>query len=95
MLTIQIGAIAGKIGDKWSLGFVSETEHQVVRHLDNHLTQISEKDHKSRAILEQMKEDELHHAVIAEDAGGAHLPSAVRLAMKMMSKVMTKGSYYL
>ena len=93
--SLTIGAVAGKAGDKWSLGFVSETEHQVVRHLDSHLEQISPEDHKSRAILEQMKEDELHHAVIAENAGGADLPSAVKLAMKMMSKVMTKGAYYL
>ena len=93
--SLTIGAIAGKVGDQWSLGFVAETEHQVVRHLDEHLSQISENDHKSRAILEQMKEDELHHAVIAEDAGGANLPEAVKLAMKASSKVMTSGAYYL
>ncbi|MCP3852627.1 MAG: 2-polyprenyl-3-methyl-6-methoxy-1,4-benzoquinone monooxygenase [Gammaproteobacteria bacterium] len=95
MGSLTIGAIAGKAGDKWSLGFVSETEHQVVRHLDSHLSQISPQDGKSRAILEQMKEDELHHAVIAEQAGAEKLPVAVKLAMKMMSKVMTKGAYYL
>ncbi|MCW8929292.1 MAG: 2-polyprenyl-3-methyl-6-methoxy-1,4-benzoquinone monooxygenase [Gammaproteobacteria bacterium] len=95
MGSLTIGAIAGKAGDKWSLGFVSETEHQVVRHLDSHLSQISPEDKKSRAILEQMKEDELHHAVIAEEAGGANLPTAVKLAMNLMSKVMTKGAYYL
>lgn len=93
--SLTIGAIAGKAGDKWSLGFVSETEHQVVRHLDSHLAQLSPEDHKSRAILEQMKEDELHHAVIAEGAGGASLPAAVKLAMKMTSKVMTSSAYYL
>ncbi len=93
--SLTIGAIAGKAGDKWSLGFVSETEHQVVRHLDSHLDQISAEDNKSRAILEQMKEDELSHAVIAEKAGAAKLPAAVKAAMKVMSKVMTKGAYYL
>jgi len=93
--SLTIGAIAGKMGDKWSLGFVSETEHQVVRHLDSHLGQISADDHKSRAILEQMKEDELHHAVIAENAGGANLPEAVKIAMQISSKVMTNGAYYL
>ncbi len=93
--SLTLGAIAGKAGDKWSLGFVAETEHQVVRHLDSHLTQLSPDDRKSRAILEQMKEDELHHAVIAENAGGANLPAAVKLAMKITSKVMTKGAYYL
>ena len=93
--SLTIGAIAGKAGDKWSLGFVAETEHQVVRHLDEHLQQLSPEDHKSRAILEQMKVDELHHATIAEGAGSANLPTAVRLAMKLTSKVMTKGAYYL
>lgn len=95
MGSLTIGAIAGLAGDKWSLGFVSETEHQVVRHLEQHLSQMSPEDNKSRAILEQMKEDELHHAVIAEEAGAAKLPAAVKLAMGMMSKVMTKGAYYL
>ncbi len=93
--SLTIGAIAGKAGDKWSLGFVAETEHQVVRHLDEHLQQLSPKDHKSRAILEQMKVDELHHATIAEGAGSADLPTAVKMAMKLTSKVMTKGAYYL
>lgn len=95
MGSLTIGAIAGKAGDKWSLGFVSETEHQVVRHLESHLAQLSPEDHKSRAILEQMKEDELHHAIIAEQAGGANLPAAVKLAMNITSKIMTKGAYYL
>ncbi len=95
MGSLTIGAIAGKAGDKWSLGFVSETEHQVVRHLHSHLAQMSPNDSKSRAILEQMKEDELHHAIIAENAGAADLPRAVQLAMKVMSKVMTKGAYYI
>lgn len=95
MGSLTIGAIAGKIGDKWSLGFVSETEYQVVRHLESHLAQLSPDDNKSRAILEQMKVDELHHAVIAEDAGAADLPAAVKLAMNITSKVMTKGAYYL
>lgn len=93
--SLTIGAIAGKAGDQWSLGFVAETEHQVVRHLDEHLSQLSESDQKSRAILEQMKDDELHHAVIAENAGAANLPTAVKLAMKFSSKVMTSGAYYL
>lgn len=95
MGSLALGAIAGKAGDKWSLGFISETEHQVVRHLDSHLSQISPEDNKSRAILEQMKEDELHHAVIAEKAGGADLPAAVKLAMKISSKIMTKSAFYL
>ncbi|MCU7837511.1 MAG: 2-polyprenyl-3-methyl-6-methoxy-1,4-benzoquinone monooxygenase [gamma proteobacterium symbiont of Taylorina sp.] len=93
--SLTIGAIAGRAGDQWSLGFVAETEHQVVRHLDQHLAQLSPDDHKSRAILEQMKIDELQHAVIAENAGAANLPAAVKMAMKVSSKVMTNGAFYL
>ncbi len=90
-----IGAAAGKIGDQWSLGFVAETEKQVVKHLDEHLDSISENDQKSRAILEQMKIDELHHGTVALEAGGAVLPKPVKLAMGAMSKVMTKSSYWI
>lgn len=92
--SFAIGALAGKIGDKWSLGFVAETEAQVVKHLDEHLSLISEDDNKSRAILEQMKVDELHHGSIATKAGGAALPLPVKIAMGIMSKVMTKTSYW-
>jgi len=89
-----MGAVAGKIGDKWSLGFVAETEKQVVQHLDEHLEQISEHDEKSRAILKQMKVDELHHGTVALEAGGATLPKPVQVVMGLMSKVMTKTSYW-
>lgn len=93
--SFAMGAVAGKIGDKWSLGFVAETEKQVVAHLDEHLAQISSEDHKSRAILEKMKEDELHHGTMAIEAGGAELPLAVKAVMGVMSKVMTKTSFWL
>lgn len=93
--SFAIGAIAGKIGDKWSLGFVAETEKQVVAHIDEHLAQISTQDLKSRAILEQMKIDEQHHGTTALEAGGAELPIPVRGAMQLISKVMTKTSYWL
>lgn len=93
--SVAIGAIAGKLGDNWSLGFVAETEKQVVKHLDEHLTQISPNDHKSRAILEQMKIDELHHGAVALEAGGELLPQPIKLVMGLMSKVMTKSSYCL
>ena len=93
--SFAMGAIAGKIGDKWSLGFVAETEKQVVKHLDEHLEQLSEDDVKSRAILEQMKVDELHHGTMALEAGGAELPKPVKVLMGAMSKVMTKSSYWL
>lgn len=91
--SVAIGASAGLAGDKWSLGFVAETEHQVVRHLDSHLAQISEKDKKSRAILEQMKEDEGHHATVALQAGGAELPAPIKKFMSLTSKIMTKSVY--
>lgn len=91
--SLAIGALAGLAGDKWSLGFVTETENQVVRHLDSHLAQISEKDNKSRAILEQMKEDEGHHATAALHAGGAELPGPIKKFMGLTSKVMTRTAY--
>jgi ubiquinone biosynthesis monooxygenase Coq7 len=93
--SVSIGALAGLAGDKWSLGFVAETEHQVVRHLDSHLAQLSEADGKSRAILEQMKEDEGHHATVALQAGGAELPLPVKKLMRLTSKVMTRTAYWL
>lgn len=93
--SLAIGALAGKAGDKWSLGFVAETERQVVRHLDGHLAQLPAQDRRSRAILEQMREDELHHATTALEAGGAELPAPVRKLMGLTSKVMTKTAYRL
>ncbi len=93
--SFAIGATAGLAGDKWSLGFVAETEHQVVRHLDNHLGQLPEHDHKSRAILEQMKIDEQQHATIALEAGGADLPYPIKTGMKYMAKVMTATVYHI
>ena len=93
--SLAIGALAGLAGDKWSLGFVTETENQVVRHLDSHLKQLSEKDNKSRAILEQMKEDEGHHATAALHAGGAELPKPIKQLMGLTSRIMTKTAYRL
>ena len=90
-----IGAAAGVAGDKWSLGFVAETEHQVEAHLESHLERLPSQDRKSRAVLEQMKTDEIHHAEMALEAGGAKLPAPIRLAMKLTSKLMTKSVYYL
>ncbi len=92
--SLAIGAAAGAAGDKWSLGFVAETEHQVIRHLDEHLHKISPHDEKSRAILEQMKEDEGHHATVALHAGGAELPFPVTVLMGTMSKVMTRTTWW-
>jgi len=87
--SLALGIIAGIAGDRWNLGFLAETEHQVVRHLDNHLKQLPGKDARSRAIVTQMKEDELGHARLAEELGAAELPSSVKILMKFTSKVMT------
>ena len=92
--SFAMGAAAGLAGDKWSLGFVVETERQVEDHLDEHLEQIPIEDEKTRTILEQMKADEVHHAQIAHAAGGAELPAPIRLAMRLTSKVMTKTVYW-
>jgi ubiquinone biosynthesis monooxygenase Coq7 len=93
--SLAIGALAGAAGDKWSLGFVVETEHQVVRHLDEHLAQLPPHDQRSRAVLEQMKEDEAHHATLALHAGGAPLPAPVKTLMGLVSKVMTRTAYWI
>lgn len=91
--SFAIGAAAGLAGDKWSLGFVAETERQVEAHLDEHLGDVPAEDHRTRAILEQMKADEIGHATKAVEAGGAPLPSPIKVAMGLMSKVMTKSVY--
>ena len=92
--SFAIGAFAGAIGDKWNLGFLAETEHQVVKHLDSHLHKLPGGDLRSRAILEQMKVDELKHATTAIEHGAAELPPPVKKLMAAMSKVMTTTAYY-
>jgi len=91
--SFAIGAAAGAIGDKWSLGFVAETEKQVIQHLDGHLRRIAPGDQKSRAIIEQMKIDEAHHGAEAKRAGGADLPDPVQRLMKLTSRIMTGTAY--
>jgi ubiquinone biosynthesis monooxygenase Coq7 len=93
--SLTIGALAGKAGDRWSLGFVAETERQVVKHLDEHLEQLPHQDQRSRAILNQMREDEQQHATAALEAGGAELPHGIKRLMGLTSKIMTKTAYYL
>lgn len=94
-LSFGMGAIAGIAGDKYSLGFVAETERQVSLHLEDHIRQLPAHDERSRKILEQMNEDELHHRDTALNAGGVDLPAPVRIAMTGISKLMTKTSYYI
>lgn len=93
--SFALGALAGIAGDKWSLGFVAETEHQVIRHLDSHLARLPEQDVKSRTILEQMRTDEARHATTALAAGGATLPEPIRQLMALTSKTMTSTAYWL
>jgi len=90
-----IGAIAGAAGDKWSLGFVAETERQVIKHLDDHLQRLPSPDLKSKAILEQMKDDEGHHASVALETGGILLPKPVCWLMGGVSKIMTKTAFWI
>ena len=84
-----IGLLAGRLGRKVSLGFVIETERQVEAHLDSHLDQLPAQDHASRAIVQQMKDDEVRHAEDAHAAGGVELPAPVRGLMRASAKVMT------
>ena len=93
MSSLAVGVAAGVLGDKWNLGFLEETEHQVTKHLEEHLEDLPEQDLKSRAIVAQMREDEMKHAQMANDFGAAPLPLPVKAAMTAMSKVMTTISY--
>jgi 3-demethoxyubiquinol 3-hydroxylase len=93
--SFALGALAGAVGDKWNLGFLAETEHQVVEHLESHLNKLPGGDLRSRAILEQMKVDEQKHATTAIESGAAALPPPVKTLMAAMSKVMTGSTYYI
>jgi len=92
-LSFGLGAIAGAIGDKVSLGFVAATEERVSNHLRDHLKSLPEDDRKSRLIVQKMLEDEQRHGEKALEAGGAEFPQPVKDAMTAVSKVMTKSSY--
>lgn len=92
--SLAIGAIAGAAGDKWNLGFLAETERQVGAHLQSHLDGLPPQDAKSRAVTRQMYTDESGHADMAVGLGAAELPLTVKLAMRGMSKVMTKTVYW-
>ena len=92
---LAIGAAAGIAGDRWSLGFVKETEDQVVKHLESHLARISRQDRATAAIIEQIKQDEAEHAQTAEHAGPTELPRTVKSLMRMASRVMTGTANYL
>lgn len=92
---LAIGLVAGRFGDRWNLGFLAETERQVEAHLKGHLERLPAEDRKSRAIVDQMKADEIEHAKTAVRLGGHELPAPVRGAMKLASRVMTATAYRL
>lgn len=93
--SLAIGALAGKFGDAWSLGFLAETERQVEGHLEGHKARLPAQDRKSWEVLEQMKQDEMRHAETATDHGALDLPPPVKLAMKLSSRLMTRLSYWI
>lgn len=90
---LSLGVLAGRLGDKWNLGFLAETERQVEAHLDSHLTSLPEQDARSREIVDQMRLDEIRHAETAVRLGAAELPVPFKLAMKLAAKVMTETAY--
>jgi ubiquinone biosynthesis monooxygenase Coq7 len=92
--SFTLGVASGLAGDRWSLGFLAETEAQVEKHLDGHLERISPEDQRSRAILTQMRDDENRHGETGRALGAAELPLPVKRAMKGFSKVMTRTAYW-
>lgn len=90
-----MGAASGVLGDKWSLGFIEETERQVSEHLSGHLGRLPENDAKSRAIVTQMRDEEEQHGENARAAGAAELPQPVRRMMRLTAKVMTGTAYWI
>jgi ubiquinone biosynthesis monooxygenase Coq7 len=88
-----IGLAAGRAGDRWSLGFVVETERQVEAHLASHLERLPAHDSASRAIVERMRDEEIEHARRAEAAGGLPLPAPVRWAMRGAARIMTATAH--
>jgi ubiquinone biosynthesis monooxygenase Coq7 len=91
--SLAIGVVAGKLGDDWNLGFLAETERQVEAHLDGHLASLPETDQRSRAVVDQMKTDEIRHAETAIRLGARELPAPLKAAMAAMSKAMTMIAY--
>jgi len=93
--SLTLGLAAGFAGDKWSLGFVAETEKQVVKHLESHLDKLPKHDAKSRAIITMMRDDEEKHAHKAIAHGASDLPKPVQRLMAVTAKLMTSTAYYL
>ena len=93
--SFAIGALAGLAGDRNSLGFVAETERQVIEHLESHLHSLPDGDERSRRIVEQMRDDEARHGREASAAGGGELPRPVRELMRRTARIMTRAAYRL
>jgi 3-demethoxyubiquinol 3-hydroxylase len=94
-MSFGIGAAAGMAGDKWSLGFVAETERQVCAHLEGHMSRVPVQDEKTRAIIGQMHHDEAEHMHMALNAGAADLPAPIKRIMSLVANVMTSAAYRL
>lgn len=92
--SFALGVVSGLAGDRWSLGFLVETERQVEQHLDGHLARLPEADRRSRAILMKMREDEIRHGDRGRALGAEDLPAPIRMAMRLTSKVMTRTAYW-
>lgn len=90
-----IGMVAGMIGDKWSLGFVVETERQVIKHIEGHLQLLPAQDHCSYKVLQQMEQDEAKHRDEAILSGAAELPDAIKKCMTFTAKIMVKTAYWI
>lgn len=91
---LSFGALAGKLGDGWNLGFLAETERQVEAHLAGHLNRLPEGDTRSRVVVEQMKVDEVNHAEMAVSLGARELPAPAKTIMRLVAKAMTTTAYY-
>ena len=91
--SFAMGTASGLFGDKWSLGFIAETERQVCEHLTSHLQRLPEEDARSRAIIRQMRDEEQQHGENAVDAGAAELPQPIPKLMRLTAKIMTKTAY--
>lgn len=93
--SFMLGVVAGWCGDQWSLGFLAETERQVTLHLEQHLQRVASEDTPTRAILSQMRDDEMQHATTAIHAGAHELPTGIKLAMRYAAKLMTTTAYWI
>ncbi len=91
--SLTLGVLAGKLGDRWNLGFLAETEKQVTAHLESHLERLPEADEKSAAIIRQMAQDETSHAHTAEALGAAQFPPLIKRLMQQTSRLLTSLSY--